>query len=125
MDRIVRVNFHCRCGLIKAEHFLYPASLSPPVSGDDHQSAVDLEIPRGDTASPALKRSFWLLVLLFKGALISSTLGILLLIFQHNVHVGVGLMVVGVGLFGLLVKRYRQVRAQIRTDRGFEETERE
>lgn len=69
--------------------------------------------PSKSEASPKLRRQFWLVVAAVKVAMLTTSLGVLVLIFESDVSLGLPL--VGLGLvaafFGWV--RYREARADL------------
>lgn len=62
-------------------------------------------------APPKLRREFWLLVGIFKVALLASALGVLLVVFDVRASVGIVLVAVGIAAFSVGVRRCLAVRA--------------
>lgn len=62
-------------------------------------------------APPELRRQFWLIVGLLNAALLAPVLGVLLIVFQSRVELGLALVAVGVVALALGLRRYRAARA--------------
>lgn len=80
-----------------------------------HQSPSSTLIPVTTPTNPEISRlswTFWYLVIIFNIALLTLSLGILLLLFETNWPLGLPLIVTGIVTFTIGYYRYRHHRYQ-------------
>lgn len=75
----------------------------------EQELAPSVDIPDSSNADPRLQRQFWVLVLVFNAALLSFSVGLLLVIFRGRWDDGSTAVVAGIVLFVYGYYRYRTV----------------
>jgi hypothetical protein len=95
-----------------------PPEVSPPEVSAPEPPSPDVDYEDADTG---LKVLFWKLVLLYKAAILGTSLGALFLVFEPGSGVGLPLFVGGVGLLGYTL--YQTRRGKQRIDAGEFDTE--
>lgn len=76
----------------------------------EETGTVELDASNVD---PALQTLFWKVVFGIKLALLTTTLGVLLIVFRVNMDWGVGLLVLGFVTVGYVIYRYRDGKARM------------
>lgn len=76
------------------------------------------EPPSPEDADPQLRAKFWSLVVVFNIAILTISIGGMLLVFRNNVEGGTQLILAGVIVTGYGIYRYRQTKRSLTTDQN-------
>jgi hypothetical protein len=81
-------------------------------SDAERELAPSVDVPDASDADPALRRRFWLLVVVFDVALLAVSVGAMLVAFRGDLDTGGSLAGAGVVLFAYGYYRYRDVTSE-------------
>lgn len=79
----------------------------------EHTVAQSVDTPNASNAPTRLKYQFWSLVVVFNAALLAASIGVMLVGFRGDWHLGGQLFAAGVVLFVYGVYRYRTVTGEL------------
>jgi uncharacterized membrane protein YcjF (UPF0283 family) len=92
---------------------LYAGILSTPVSDDQLEQNVGVDIPDASEAPTRLRAAFWSLVVVFNVALLAVSVGAMFVVFRGRAELGGGLVVAGALAFLVGVYRVRTVKDRL------------